>query len=749
MMLHVGQVAPDAPEYFPLAPQPSESSSGQFKLADIFAIIRRQRKIIIPTILAGPILAALTTSLMPRIYEGAVTVKIDNERPKILAGQDLDPVVALSDTNRYLQTLSHLLDSRNLAESVSDGLSLARNDTFIVSMGGKPIDTNLTPAQQGQARKSRVIDLLTKNVSMIAPADNRIVTIKFTSRDRGLAMKIANSYTEKFINQNVLQSYQTNAYARKVLGDQVEQTRLQLQDTEMRAIEYARVHQLIDIGDAASSASSGKSSGNQDTGSARSITTASLVSINTAVSDAQSQRVAAEQRWRTADAANATDLPQSRDNAAMQTLLTQRSEAMARLARASARYRPEQAEVREAQAEVSSISGQIAALGKTIKASIHNEFVTAASQENNLTQARNALASQTLVEQNKRVQLNLISRDADILRQQLADLLERLNQVTAASGVTTNNITLVDRAQLPDAPISPNSTRNLLLGLLAGMALAAAIALAREIVDDTLHAPDDVEGKLKLPLLGVTPLAGAEIQYELDNTKSPLAEAYYSARTTIDYASNGPVHKILMITSSSPNEGKSTTAVALAQDFARIGRRVLLMDMDLRRPSLHRTFGIQKDAKGFTDVLLNGASFDEVLVKDQAWSTCFLPVGALPPNPVHLLSSDLIVDFFDRIKKDYDVIVLDCPPVMGLADALLISRIADSVIFVVEAGRAHNGQAKTAVRRLRDVDSNLIGAIMTKFDPKTAGYGQTTYQYYYYGDYSYGQDAVANKRLAG
>jgi capsular exopolysaccharide synthesis family protein len=705
------------------------------RLPDILALIRREQWLIGGFSLAGPLAAIALTALTPPIYQAVLMLKIDNERAKIVEGQALvDPIVALGDTSRYLTTLSKLTTSRSLAASVMESLSLAKDDSFLKAMGKSLPASDLSAAQRENERRESVIKVLTENVGMIAPGDSRIVQITFNSRNPALAAEITNAYGERFLAQNVQQQANANAYATKILRQQVEETRVQLSDAESKAITYAQENDLIDASDAASGADNGTGNG-KEAGGARSITTASLVEMNSNYNSARAARIAVEQRWRTAEAAAGTSFPEARENGTLQALLQQRAGSVATLEKLRTHYIATQPDVVEAATNVRVLDDQIADAIRSIKMSIKAEYNTAMNAERAMLEQKESLASETIEEQRKRVQLNLLARDADTLRQQLRDLLTRLNQVTSAADVENNNMLIVDKAEQPELPVSPNLLKNLLLGIVAGIGLGVLAAVLRQIVDDTLHTPEDVESKLGLPLLGVTPWVGDAINDELTRPLSGLREAYHSIRTAVDFASGGNQQKVIQVTSSASDEGKSTASLAIAQDFARIGRKVLLIDCDMRRPSLYKHFGISKEDKGLSDVILGLSEYSDVTYTDEDLGLVFMPMGTIPTNPSPLLSSDALTEFFAARRSEFDVIVVDSPPVIGLADSPLLSRHSDKVIFVVEASRAHYGQVKSAIRRMRNHGASVLGAIVSKYDAQTSGYG---YQYGYGYGYGYG-----------
>lgn len=739
---------PSAEAPVPALPEAPTLERPKFRLADIMALIRREQWLIAGFSVAGPLAALAVTALTPPVYQGDLLLKIDNERPQIVEGQRLvDPIVQMSDVGRYLATLIKLTTSRSLATTVMDSLALAKDDRFIVAMGKSAPDASLAPAQREAIRREMVIKLLTDNISMVAPGDSHMAELTFNSCNPALAAQIANEYGQRFVSQNVQQQADANAYASKILHQQVEETRVQLSEAENKAIRYARENNLIDASDAAASSDGNAGSSN---GGEKSITTASLVAMNNTYNAARAARIAIEQRWRTAAAATGTDFPEASANGAVQGLIQQRASAEARLVQLRTHYIETQPDVVEQAAQIRVLDDQIAKTIRSIKASLRAEYGTALSQEQALVAQSAELASQTLEEQQKRVQLNLLARDADTLRLQLRDLMTRLNQVNSASDVTANNMVIVDRAEVPQLPISPNLFKNLLLGIIAGIGLGLVVAVLRQLLDDTLHTPEDVEGKLNIPLLGVTPWVGDAIERELKRPLSGLREAYHSIRTSVDFASGGARNKVLLVTSSASDEGKSTASLAIAQDFVRIGRRVLLVDADMRRPSLYHHFGIDSAHPGLTDIIAGSAEFADALCIDEDLGLNFLPMGSVPNNPSPLLSSDALTTFITDRRKEYDIILIDSPPVIGLADTPLLSRMSDGVIFVVEASRAHHGQVKSAIRRMRNHGAKVLGAIVSKYDAQTSGYGyHYGYGYGYGYGYNYGYGYGQNDRKDG
>lgn len=713
-----------------IAPDDGPSRSG-ISLGEIRTMAWRQRRMLVVLGIAAIIIGLIVTLMQTPLYASAASVRVDNESLQITEGQDVNPVIGAYEIDRYLNTQKQVVESRKMALAVTDQLNLARDDDFIVAMGGQPVDASLGAEQRAAMRRNMVAGLLQNGVNMEIQPQNRIVLIGFTSSNPSLAARISNGYAESFVAQNVKGNLDANNFASRILQDQVAELQATLSETETSAVDYARRNRLIGTGNSPSGDGSGEDGGGGN--SAPSVTTGNLIQINQNYIEARANRILAEQKWDAAQRSSPLDLPEARNNTSIQNLLTQRASAISELEQLRERYLDGYPGVERAEAQLAALSRQLDRAGISLRNSIHNEFEIARAQEQRLAAARSELADETLSEQDRRVQLNILSRDADSQRERLADLRRRLSEIDSASDVEANNITLLDRAAVPTDPISPSFPRNLLVSLIIGLIVGSGLAVVREAVDDTLYSPEDAERKLGLPLLGTTPLMDDIEADAMEDTQSDLNEAYYSIRAAIDYATEGNRHKIIQVTSGQPNEGKSTTALALARDFARIGRHVLLIDADLRNPNLHRLIR-EKNKSGLVDVLMNRISMEEAIKPVGTDGLYAMTLGPIPPNPVQILSGNLVGDLLDKLRESYDLVLIDSGPVMGLADAPLLSRLADFTVLIVEAGRAHYGQARTAIRRLNETGANIAGIVMTKFDFRDAGYSYD----YHYSYYAYG-----------
>jgi polysaccharide biosynthesis transport protein len=315
--------------------------------------------------------------------------------------------------------------------------------------------------------------------------------------------------------------------------------------------------------------------------------------------------------------------------------------------------------------------------------------------------------------------------------------LQRYKEVDVAGGVGANNVFIVDKATLPGAPSSPNLSRALLVSVVFGLGLALGLALLLEHLDDTVRSPEDAERISGLVTLGIIPkVAAGATDDELANPRSHTSEAYRSLCTALQLATESGLPKTLLVSSAGPGEGKSTTALTVARHFANVGLKVLLVDADMRKPTLHLKLGLD-NSTGLSNYLTGACEPPEVLQQTDAQNLAFMASGPIPPNAADLLGTSRLLSLLSVGLEVFDLIVVDSPPVMGLADAPLLASAVAATIFIVGAGQVRTKLIRAAVRRLQMSRATLIGTVITRFDVRHSyGYG---YGYGYGNGYGYGQ----------
>jgi len=421
------------------------------------------------------------------------------------------------------------------------------------------------------------------------------------------------------------------------------------------------------------------------------------------------------------------------DSPTIQALVAARADASTQYQSQIGTRTPEHPEMQRLAARMREIDRNIGREAAKYRSSLNTNYRLAERQEQALGREIASLKLTSLDEQANNVQLGILKRDVDTNRALYDALLQRYKEISAASGSYSNPISIVDEAQVPGSPVRPRPLLNLAIAIAIGVLVSLAVIFLLDNLDDTIRSPEQLQDQLGLPLIGVIPKEGVELSLDEDilDNKSELSEAYTSVQTTLNFASQAGSPTPLLITSTEPSEGKSTTALATALAYARSGKRVLLIDADLRKPSLHRTLG-EANATGFSEVLSSQKSLSEVIVPHFDGILHVVMSGPVPPDPASLLSGDKLEEVLLEAQKDYDMVLLDGPPVMGLADAPLIGAQCQATLFVVEAGGAKIRQIKGAIGRLQLAKTRILGSVLTKFDNTSEGYaGEYGYDYKY------------------
>lgn len=697
----------------------------------VAAIVRANLWLIAAIISASLAVALVSTMLATKRYTATASVQINDQSQRVLGNEVETDQVANNgwDTDRFLQTQVDVLKSRALAERVMKRLRLEGSTNFYAQMEAAQPGSDIPP---GVVREM-TLALLRGNMEVKLPRNSRIAAITFESADAALSAQIANAFAEEFIQASLQQRFDSSAYARSFVSGQLQDAKLRLEESERNLNDYARQAGLIRPRDM-----SVNSKGEAVGSGASSVTSASLMQLNAAASEARSKRIEAEARLQ---ALNSKPLLADREalrNPAVQTLFTQRAEAEAKLQDELTRRLDGHPAVQQLRARMKVIDGQLNQAAQNMRSAARADFEAALAAETRLQAQVDALKTATLAEQDRSVQYNLLAREADTNRALYDGLLQRYKELNASAGISTSNIAIIDRADAPTKPSSPNLFRNLAFALLGGLSLAALATFLRIQFDDIVRVPEDIEGKLRLPLLGVVPLArDIAIGDELVDPKSAISESYNSLRSALLYSTSKGLPHTLLVSSSQPSEGKTTTSCELARGFARLGRRVLLVDVDLRRPTLHRQFDLD-NSNGLSSVLTQQEDLGQVIRESGHENLHVVTSGPIPPSPTELIASDQMARLVDDMSANYDVVIFDSPPILGLADAPLMSALVDGVVFIVESGRARHGSLKASLRRLRTMRPVMLGAVLTMFDAAKAGHRYSEYSGYEYYRYSSG-----------
>jgi capsular exopolysaccharide synthesis family protein len=686
------------------------------KLLAYWRIINK-RKWLIASIVGSFLVIGLVSTLMQTpLYTATVRLQIDPNAAKIVAGENVIPLE--NPDAEFLRTQYELLQSRTMAERVASALNLASEPDFLKArdislLRGISSLFQSSSARSQTALEDAAVGVVLGNRAVRAITGSRLVDVSYSDPVPERAQRIASAYADAYLAANLDKRFQANASAKAFLEDKIQQLKLRLEGSEKKLLAFAQQQQIVDVNDKASIAESNLAAANAELGT--------LVS----------ERTKNEQLWRQVEVSDAISLPQLLSNTVIDGLRKKRNELELEYKQKLQTFKPNFPGMVQIRNQIEEIDEQLTREVQTIKESLKAAYETSQAREQKLTERIAVLRQDVLDLQNRSIQYNILKREVDTNRELYASLLQRFKEVDVASGVGASNIFVVDRALLPDSPSSPKLGRALLFTLLLGLGAGLGTAYVLERFDDKIRAPEQVEISSGLPVLGTIPHV-QNVDEQLSDPRSVLSEAYRSLCTTLQFSTENGLPRTLVVTSSGSSEGKSLTSYTVARHFALLGRKVLLVDADLRNPSLHKRLR-RSNSIGFSNYLTGACQPPETFQSTHVAGLAFMASGPLPPNAADLLASTRLFSLLSIGGEIFDLIILDGPPVLGLADAQLLSAASAATVFVIGAGQSGTRIVRNSLRRLQLARGNVVGTVLTKFDVKSAGYG---YGYAY--EYAYG-----------
>jgi len=708
-----------------------EETEAPFDPLKLLWYVVQYRWLIAVLCVLGLVLGGVITFMQSPKYQATARIEIMVPTARVL--EDLDVVAQTSDM-RTFETARERLKSRDLARRVVLQLGLAQNVDFLFPAPDFAIGNIFSRVfgtspraslddYDAEVRESIAVGRLLNDLSVALVRGTSLLAVSFSSTSPQLASDVANQVVRSYMDQQVDRTMETSELARQFIEEQVAEVKTRLEQSETALVAYAK--------------DAGISSAGQG-----SLVSANIEAINSALSTAIQTRLADERLVAQIDAGDGARLQQVLDSEAIQSLRGRIAELRGEYQQKLGTFKPEFPEMQRLSAQIGELERQVAEGVATISASLKLKLQESTRAEQDLRVKLAELEAEQVEFQDKNIQYTILNREVESNRAQYQSLIDKLNDLGVVSELRRANVEVVDLAQTPGAPFSPSLSRNLLMFLAAGIALAAAVIYVLELLNNKFNAPDQVESELKLPVLGIIPQAEAGALAEtLADPRSSLSEAYRSLRTSLQFAGSEGAPRTLLLTSSEPGEAKSTSAFKLAEEFAAIGVKVLIVDADLRRPSLHRLFKTD-NTTGLTNLLTSTIAPDAVRTLFRGTANervTFLSSGPLVPNPADLLSSHRMGSILSACMQTYDMIIIDGPPVIGLSDALILSRLAEATMLVVSAHQVQRKSAKAALKRLRSAGGHMVGATLAKLDVKRVEYSYA-YRYMYEGYYSYGGD---------
>jgi succinoglycan biosynthesis transport protein ExoP len=715
-----------ASEPMPVSLRPIDSERTPL-IQQYLRIALRWKYVIIGVTVACVVLGLVITLLMTPKYTATATVEIARDANQVTNFQGVERQTNGLDQEFY-QTQYGLLRSRALSERVATQLRLVDDPDFYAMFGissdGPAFElSNGRYSATGRAERQRVAgEVLQRNLSLTPARLSRLVDISFTSPRASFSTRIANAWAENYIQTNLERKVQATSYGRNLLERQLALQKQRLDETQRQLVTYATQQQIINLPSQGSGA-------NGAVTSERSIVADDLAALNTALTQAITDRIEAEARYRAKKGGTPAE---ALSNVAINSLRQRRAELAAQYQQLMVQFEPGYPSARAMKSQIDQLDRAITREEARVSGSIEGAYRIAAARENSLQTRVNQLKSSYLDNRRRSIQYNIYQQEVDTNRALYDGLLQRYKEIGVANGVGVNNISIVDIADEPQRPSSPRLFLNLLISLLAGLALGAATALILEQMDEAFGDPGEVERRLGLALLGSVPKVANDSspRDELLDRKSDLVDAYLAISTNLGFTTEHGAPRSLSVTSTRPGEGKSTTALALAIMLARAGKRVILVDADMRAPSVHHLGNVGHE-RGLSNFLSGEDAIEPLTFSMADFGFTAMSAGPIPPNAAELLTGNRLARLIERLLENYDHVVIDGPPVMGLADAPLIAARVEGVIYAVESHGIRASQVKTALGRLAAANVRIFGGVLTKFESRRATYG---YGY----DYGYG-----------
>jgi len=705
-----------------------------FSLAHVLGVLKKRKWLIAGVVVAALLLGLIVTLLMTPQYTSNAVVEIQRETRNFTNVDGVDSKTSSTVDPEFYETQAGLLRSVALAGNVATDARLQDNAQFFEMFGSRKArnwfnDQRLIPgASTREERVREASDILLDHLKISIQRQSRLATISFTSADAAFSKKIVDSWASHFVQATLDRRYAATSYARKFLEDRLGQLRTRIDQAERQLVDYAARQGIVNLPSEAPT-QPGASAPPE-----RSLVAEDLVTLNKELAAATAQRIAAQSRL----GASGGNVEEALTNTGISQLRSKRAELAAQYADMMQRFDPAYRPARAIKAQIDTLDRSIEREEGRVRSTLQETYQAAQQREAALASRVNQLKSSLFDLRRRSTQYNILLREVDTNRQLYDALLQRYKEIGVAGGVGVNNIAVVDAGDLPDKPSSPRLLLNLVFALLSGLLAGVALAFTLDQLEDSLSDPAEVAELLRIPLIGVVPKVGEEPLTAMRDVKSTLSEAYFSVQTSLALATTHGFPRALVVTSSRPNEGKSLTSFALAKTLAGQGRKVVLVDGDMRSPSIHYMLGAEP-LPGLSTVLTGGATVEQAVRATDIANLAILAAGTTPPSAAELLAGNQFEAVLKQLLEIFDHVVIDAPPVMGFADAPLIANQVEGVCFVIEAHGTNKSSARTAIARLRNADTTIFGAVVTKFDSKRAfsGYG---YDYGY--GYGYGENAT-------
>ncbi len=729
----------NAPEHKPVFLHDPEDQEGRLELLEYWRSIVKQKKQIATFALALALLAGVVVFVLTPIYRSTATVLIEANKSKVTAIEDV--YSGISQNREHVQTQVEIIKSREVAIRTIKRLKLWEQPEFDPRAKG---DSLLGSIGIGGAEPKEWTDHLlaeaiypgfSKRLTVELVRLSQLVKISFDAESPQLAAQIANAVADEYITNDLDSRYKLTRQASGWLQEQLTAMRNKLNESEKVLQDYREKEGIVDIKNSAQS------------GAGRQID-----EVMGRLVEARMKRAEAENAYMQIKTA-----PKGTDLSSLPSVLrnpivaeAKRAEAFAerKLSEMTQRYGKEHPKYLQAEGELDSARDNLKRQVEAIVASVIREYEVARGTERTLEGVLNSARGTVQNINRKESELSILEREVDANRQMYDMFMKRTKETSVSGDLQTPIARVVDPAVAPERPVKPKKMMVIAIALVMGFFIGVLVALLRDRLDNTLKTSEDVETKLKQPILTTLPLLDSEemartqsARIFLDQPTSLYAEAIRTARTGVLLSGLDLPRRILLVTSSVPGEGKTTFSVNLALAHAHT-KKTLLIDADMRRPAVSKGLEIPMGAKGLSNLVAGTAEQSECMIPVKDSSLMLMPAGTVPPNPLELLLSQRFKDTLAALSEQFEVIIIDSPPVELVSDALVLSAMADNVIYVSRAMSTPFQIARKGLQRVRRADGQVLGVVLNQFDFAHAEK--------YYGDYSgYGKYGYGSSGYAG
>jgi polysaccharide biosynthesis transport protein len=769
----------DAPQSYNYGVDPN--AENEVHLLDYWRAIRKRLWLVFGIVALVTMLSLVYVARKPDEFEAQARVQVDLEETGNLVNNQR-PLYGPTDDPIYFNTQLQILVSPGLMRRVVRTLDLEHNPDFfkgdpsqrpstwqtlrrMVGLGKAPDPAAKAPDQlpltttvaQATAREDlneakRLAPYVNNILSglKVDPVkeargyykETRLIDIKFSHPVPDVTSKVVNAIAETYVFSNLEKRTEANSTTGDFLQKRIAELQQQIRTSEERLVNYAKNNQIISLDP------------NQNTVVER------LAGLNQQLLQAENDRKTAEAAYNAAklpDAARALAEDGAKSNNDLESKLNELRQKRALLMVDATEEAPE---VKEVDQQISELDRQLKEMSSrksaTLLTNLNTRYQQALEREQSLRKAFEQQRAQTLSQNEAAINYRIIQQEIETNKSLLNGLLQGAKENDVVMAGKPNNISIVDYALTPDTPVGPNRTRTVIAAFFLSIGLGVGLALFFEYLDDTVHSTEEVERMLHLPALAVIPSVGSgarrrvlpgstalqkqngngnghsELLMNVDS-RSPLAEAYRHLRTSVLLSTAGRAPKSLLVTSSLPGEGKTTTAVNTAMSLAQTGASVVIIDADMRRPRLQSIFDMQGQ-QGLSSILSSDTSDGDMLAmvrSDEESGLNILTSGPIPPNPAELLGSDQMRRLLAVLQQNYTHVVVDSPPVSSFTDGVLISSMVDGVLLVVHGGKSSRHIVRRSKQLLNDVGAKIFGVVLNNINLQS-------HDYYYYQSY-YGQ----------